>query len=74
MGNRKHWAVQGAPGCPGPKEVDGAVNNSSTCNDFSSSMSLLAHESLAAPSLAARPGQANPGMRGPRFPCWVVSV
>lgn len=55
MGNKMRWAVRRAPGCPGPEEVDDAVNNSSTCNDFSSSVSLLASESLASHSLAVQP-------------------
>ena len=55
VGNKMRWVIQRAPGCPGPEEVDDAVNNSSTCNDFSSSASLLASKSLAAPSLAVRP-------------------
>ena len=35
-GDKMRWAVQRAPACPGPEEVDEAVNNSSLSNDFSS--------------------------------------
>lgn len=59
MGNKTLWAVQRAPGWPGPEEVDDAVNNSSTCNDFPSSVSLLARESLAPYSLAIQPSAGS---------------
>lgn len=64
VGNKMRWVIQRASGCPGPEEVDDSVNNSSACNDFSSSASLSASESLAAPSLAVQPSHTNVSVRG----------